>query len=430
MAQIGTGQAGFDCGAYLQVGLFFMQKPATWWWLAEQLLLQAVAAGRRCKTDGGRREAIARYVYGSFLLDQLEDAPSAHKQLEAARRLSAGRDWVSERDMGIELDSVFAAASLRLHDATVALIKQTRPNDPRGAVRLSKVAVRRVKGRGWRRQECEALLELAVSLEVWGDPREALSALHRYASLAGPAPPPPQPERQASTTRPEVADAEADAAGRCTASLIAAICHLRLGNAKLTETWLERFLEDATMYGLDEMVAAGHRYIGEFYLSQDYATEAEQHLVQAFTLYYEEVASGAHDAATVGALEQTRQLAGIATAQEHLPELQDTILACTGHRPPALALLLRWRDIRAPFWRPFRVPAGSKFHNLHGEGEGEDGSGDEEQGESPEAAGGGEQGGGDENETPSTGDQEQPGDMEVMHVTTSQFSTESLTNED
>ncbi|XP_049800159.1 uncharacterized protein LOC126235481 [Schistocerca nitens] len=130
------GQAGFDCGAYLQVGLFFMQKPATWWWLAEQLLLQAVAAGRRCKTDGGRREAIARYVYGSFLLDQLEDARAAHKQLEAARKLSAGREWVSERDMGVELDSVFAAASLRLHDATVALIKQTRPNDPRGAVRL------------------------------------------------------------------------------------------------------------------------------------------------------------------------------------------------------------------------------------------------------------------------------------------------------
>lgn len=65
-----AGDAACECAAFLQLGIFFLRRSSDWWWLAEQMLLQAVGAGVRYHQDGGRRQAIARHVYGSFLLHQ------------------------------------------------------------------------------------------------------------------------------------------------------------------------------------------------------------------------------------------------------------------------------------------------------------------------------------------------------------------------
>lgn len=40
-----------------------------WWWLGEQLLIQAVNVSSTYQKDGGRREAINRYIFGKFILE-------------------------------------------------------------------------------------------------------------------------------------------------------------------------------------------------------------------------------------------------------------------------------------------------------------------------------------------------------------------------
>lgn len=52
-----------------KLGKYFNDDQPTWWWLTEEFYAKAVEAGSRCTTDGGKSEAICRYVFGTFLLD-------------------------------------------------------------------------------------------------------------------------------------------------------------------------------------------------------------------------------------------------------------------------------------------------------------------------------------------------------------------------
>lgn len=54
----------------LRLGIYFSELELSWWWLAKQLLIQASQCAENYRDDGGRMEALCRYVLGKFFLTQ------------------------------------------------------------------------------------------------------------------------------------------------------------------------------------------------------------------------------------------------------------------------------------------------------------------------------------------------------------------------
>lgn len=200
-----SDQAEVECTAYLQLATFFMRQQSNWWWLAEQLMLQAVEAGKRHRMDGGRHQALSRYVYGAFLLKQLRELEDACLQLRVCRDLSAGKDWTFPREIDVGSGTLFTLTTVLLHQATMALVREARLTEPKKALRLAKTAAARVRRVGLPVEEAEALLELATCQEEAGDPHKALAVLSEYWEL------------------------DEDPTRLCDAHLVSAICYQKYG---------------------------------------------------------------------------------------------------------------------------------------------------------------------------------------------------------
>lgn len=53
-----------ECRKILDLGIYFSKQKDCWKWLTRQLLAVATNTGKNCKDDGGRMEAVCRYVSG------------------------------------------------------------------------------------------------------------------------------------------------------------------------------------------------------------------------------------------------------------------------------------------------------------------------------------------------------------------------------
>lgn len=58
-----------ECDEFIKVGIHYISGTDDWWWLGEQILLSAIVMGVEYAGDGGRREAISKFMYGKHLLE-------------------------------------------------------------------------------------------------------------------------------------------------------------------------------------------------------------------------------------------------------------------------------------------------------------------------------------------------------------------------
>lgn len=60
---------GTECDELIKLAIHYALGPEDWWWLGEQLLIQCIAVSSTFAGDGGRREALSKYVYAKFILE-------------------------------------------------------------------------------------------------------------------------------------------------------------------------------------------------------------------------------------------------------------------------------------------------------------------------------------------------------------------------
>lgn len=60
---------GKEIDEFIKLGLLFGLGCQDWWWLGEQVLIQSVNISTNFLKDGRKREAICKYIYGKFLLE-------------------------------------------------------------------------------------------------------------------------------------------------------------------------------------------------------------------------------------------------------------------------------------------------------------------------------------------------------------------------
>lgn len=63
------GQFARECDALVQLAVRYAFGPEDWWWLGEQLLIQCNSVSGEYHSDGDRRKALSKYIFGKFILE-------------------------------------------------------------------------------------------------------------------------------------------------------------------------------------------------------------------------------------------------------------------------------------------------------------------------------------------------------------------------
>ncbi|XP_076162480.1 uncharacterized protein LOC143144212 [Ptiloglossa arizonensis] len=315
-----------DCAArattLLDVALFFQSKTWEWWWIAERLYQTALKAAESIENDNRRTITLIRYLYGRFLLHELQNPREALDYLKEARDLSKTKMWNTLKTLGGKPSSIFKECNVLLYKALLILARQERPKDPDYALKACTEATKSAADAGNPEYVNEALHELGKSYIAVNDIEHALKSFSKLLALAKRIP---------------------DAEGVCTAHMELAFAYKQLDDNVRTEQHLRMFRENAEQFGLFEKFADAHYYTGEHYLSQGKTNLSTAHLESALILYTKLGLSRETDRA--------RCIAGISKGQERIEEYFKLLLRCgDGHDKRATLKICLWKGRRESFW--------------------------------------------------------------------------------
>ncbi|XP_046395338.1 uncharacterized protein LOC124162747 [Ischnura elegans] len=405
------GQHGNACTAYLNLALYFKEKGEDWFWVANILFYGSYHRGARYLTDGSRKEAIARFAFGKFLLEDVKKLRSAHKMLETARTLSMGKLWTlpalkaptvspalfeSLQGYGTEEEkedregklwsteleaspenqvSIYQETCVLIHKSLLQMaaeVKEKRPLSDK-EVKLCMQALRRATESENIEVQLEALKALGMCYMERNDLKTAVNYFEGLLCLS---------------TQSKIW------AGICDA-------HLSLGQVysrmKSTKEALHHFNEQCTAAknsGSNSLLGKAYRSIGIFHLLNDDPENAAPLLKESFHEFYEQnqivrkelepvltsigeikrkmMTSKSQDTAvgqklhdeyqrlkdkgkklwstdTHISMDETRILAAIAKGLKNMPQYAQLVLQ-SDHDRKAMAALMKWRGNGVPFW--------------------------------------------------------------------------------
>lgn len=148
----------------MDLAVFYAFGAKIWWWLGEQLLIQCIHICMEYTADGRQREALSRYVFGKFLLDNsitivyiflcihilfivlLENCnESAKEHLLMSRKISKGMSWSAKKVLKIEgkQQNIFTESCYLLYNIHENEAKNIKYSDPQAAAKLASLARKR-----------------------------------------------------------------------------------------------------------------------------------------------------------------------------------------------------------------------------------------------------------------------------------------------
>ncbi|KAF5284521.1 hypothetical protein FQR65_LT13506 [Abscondita terminalis] len=311
---------GEEIDEFTKKGMFYGLGPVDWWWLGEQILIKGMSISDKYDQDQGKKKAMLKYLYGKFLLENMENGLQAEIYLEAARKMTKGKSWRICDQTDIPT-SVFAECSRMLHNILMAEGKKIDKTDPLQASALFTIAEKRATEIcDWRGQANALILHGICKMDL-DDPQRA-SRLFRKVII--------------SCRSLELIDR------LCEAKVQLALAYLKMEKSKETFNELNEVLELAEENELPYYVAQANRYIGEFYLNHGAPSTATQFLVKAVEEF--------HILDDTFNREQAKNLAAISAGQELLPKYVEVILQCDYEKGYGNILQLkRWKEKRELF---------------------------------------------------------------------------------
>ncbi|KAK4886663.1 hypothetical protein RN001_002934 [Aquatica leii] len=325
------GNFGQEIDGFIQLSVHFGFGSNDWWWLAEQIFVQAVNTSSQFWIDGGKKQAIIKYFYGKFLLENMKIKEKSKKLLIEARHISIGKTWTPPKEIGYKQETIFVECCNLLFTILLSEAKEIMDSDPLTASRICGIAEKRALDACNHKGQADAfLLEGLCEIEA-GDANTALATLLKALLLY---------------TRIDNQE------GVCETRIHIALAFLKLGKPDKTKNNLEMLLECALNQNLPYYVAQAYRFLGEFYLNQGQPHLATPMLLKAAQIF--------HEISDFLNREQAKNLAAISAGQELISKYSELILKCGKNRENVIKLA-RWKDTRELFWSESTDKTGSKL---------------------------------------------------------------------
>ncbi|XP_031339636.1 uncharacterized protein LOC116168108 [Photinus pyralis] len=308
----------------LKLGIQFGLGAEDWWWLGEQILIQANNRSKEFMRDGGKKQALTKFIYGKFLFENMNDYEKAKLLLMESRALSNGSTWSARRELGPYQDSLFVEACILLYRILLIEAKQTMKSDPLKAARICILAQKRALDACDHIGEATALMLQGICEMEAGDADSATISFEKVLILY---------------TRAGQSE------GVCEGRIHAALAYLKIGKFSMALAHLEKLLAYAQENYFPYYTAQAHKCLGEFHLNQGSPHLATSMLIKAIQEF--------HDIGDILNREQVKNLAAISSGQELIPKYVELILK-SGRKEmkgyESLIKLVNWKDTRELFW--------------------------------------------------------------------------------
>ncbi|XP_072397685.1 uncharacterized protein [Diabrotica undecimpunctata] len=148
-----------ECQEFLNLAVTFGFGHSDWWWLGEQLLMQSIrVSSEYSKIIGHKYEALSRYSYARFLMDNVKEFENAEKQLRVARHLAQNKVWTGRTYFPNERGTLYMQTNRGIFDCLLKEVKATMATDLERAMILADQARRRAAEACFRNGETRALV--------------------------------------------------------------------------------------------------------------------------------------------------------------------------------------------------------------------------------------------------------------------------------
>uniref|UniRef100_A0A6P7GF22 Tetratricopeptide repeat protein 29 n=1 Tax=Diabrotica virgifera virgifera TaxID=50390 RepID=A0A6P7GF22_DIAVI len=173
-----AGAYSEECQEFLNLAVSFGFGHCDWWWLGEQLLVQSIRVSSEYSENIGHKyEALSRYSYARFLMDNVKEFQNAEKQLRLARHLAQNKVWTGRVYFPNERGTLYMQTNRAIFDCVLKQVKTMMETDMEKAIILADQARRRAAEACFRLGETKALVLKGIcELET----RRAKSAINSF----------------------------------------------------------------------------------------------------------------------------------------------------------------------------------------------------------------------------------------------------------
>ncbi|KAJ8948926.1 hypothetical protein NQ314_008328 [Rhamnusium bicolor] len=315
---------GSQCEEFLKLAVYFAFVHEDWWWLGEQLLIQSVSVSTEYTFLGAKYEALSRFAYGKYLIENVKDYDTATEQLNIVLKLSDGTKWTTHIVFPQQTELLIVQTSYLLY---ICLIHETQKlmtrMDYKAACKLAIQARKRATESCFKDGETRALLLKGICELNMSQPEIAIKSFSRAYYIQ---------EKIGSNE------------GVCEARIQLAKAYLMNGNKHDSLKTLMILRENAASFNLLYYVAQSYWHLGEFHLNNGEPQKATPLLGEALTIFI--------DGNYIRESEQVRNLEAISSGLEMFPKY--LLLLSRTDKPniglPNLLKLVDWKDLRKEFW--------------------------------------------------------------------------------
>ncbi|KAK4886657.1 hypothetical protein RN001_002928 [Aquatica leii] len=312
---------GQEIDEFIKLGMFYGFGPIDWWWLGQQILMQTIKLSDDYTKDDNKRKTVTKYLYGKFLLENMNNESEAHDYLHEARHLATGKLWrVRELDIGQE--SVFKECCKLLYKILMAMGKKIAKSDPMQAIRLYAIAEKHAADACIIPEQVDAILLQGLCTMDTGNANSALLMFSKAIFFCN----------NLKLTEK-----------LCETNIYFALAYVKVGKSDEAVKVLKKLLLEAEQNNLPFYVAQANKFIGEYYLNEGKPHMATPFLMKALEKF--------HELEDISNREQTKNLAAISAGQELLPKYVAVILKCNyGSGFENVFKINKWKDCREMFW--------------------------------------------------------------------------------
>ncbi|KAJ8918339.1 hypothetical protein NQ315_008032 [Exocentrus adspersus] len=312
-----------ECETFLKIATHIAFLNTDWWWLGEQLLLQSIAIAKDYPSSGGKYEALSRYAYAKFLIENIRETAAAYEHLQTACNLSASTKWTTCGIFPEETGLLFANANYLLHICLMQQAKSYFKIDNSKAIELATLARKRAADACNKDAETRALILKGICEINSNLPQHAIATFTK-----------------ASYIQQKMNNVE----GICETRLQLARAYLMNGDTLNSLKTLTEARDVAKHNDLGYYLAQAYKHLGEFHLNNGEPKKATPLLGESLKIL--------HEGQYIKENEQVRNLEAISTGLELFPKYIDLLSSVSdpviGNE--SLMKMIDWKDSRERFW--------------------------------------------------------------------------------
>ncbi|CAG9814242.1 unnamed protein product [Phaedon cochleariae] len=314
-----------ECEVFLGLAVYFAFSHYDWWWLGEQLLIQSIKVSTEYESLKGKYEALSRFAYAKFLIENMKEFDDAKGHLKIAREIAQRKGWTSKGYFPDEKGTLFMQINHYLFECLYRNVKQLVKIDYKKAIPVIVEARRRAADACYHSGETRALVMKGICEMNIQDVKAAINSLLRAFQL----------QQRFGTQE-----------GMCKVRIQLAKAYLIDGNTAMSLKTLMLLKESAETYNLPFYLGQAYKNLGEYYLTNGEPEKANPLLNEALKILNQ------CNLATRD-IEMVRNLEAISAGLELFPKYIDLLHKAgtsDGDGFRNLMKLIDWKDQRTEFW--------------------------------------------------------------------------------